>query len=245
MIGSNVTCAGKSPSMKKVLVIEDDRDISKLLQVHLSDLNFEVTPAYDGKSGLLAGLNERFDFIILDIMLPEMDGFDVCRQLRIEKVDTPILMLTSKSEEIDKVVGLETGADDYMTKPFSPRELEARMKAILRRTEAAPKVPSKAQTLQIGNLTIDPTKRVVKKGDIVLSLTPKEFELLVLLATNPGKTYSRMDLLNEVWNYDFDGYEHTVNSHINRLRGKVEDDMNNPSYILTTWGVGYRFCEYE
>lgn len=231
--------------MRKVLVVEDDRDISKLLQVHLSDMDFAVTQAYDGRSGLNEGLGNSYDFIILDLMLPEMDGFEVCRQLRMEKINTPILMLTSKSEDIDKVVGLETGADDYMTKPFSPRVLEARIKAILRRTQAQPNAaPQRGGVIEVEELYIDPIKRVVKKSGESVSLTPKEFDLLVLLASNPGVTYSRMDLLNEVWNYDFEGYEHTVNSHINRLRGKIEDDMNNPQIILTTWGVGYRFTDF-
>jgi two-component system alkaline phosphatase synthesis response regulator PhoP len=232
--------------MKKVLIIEDDRDINKLLQLHMVDMNFEVTSEYNGREGYMKGLNEEFDFIILDVMLPEMDGFDVCRKLRAEKVNTPILMLTSKSEEIDKVVGLETGADDYMTKPFSIRELEARVKAILRRSDIAAeaKASGPKAVINVDDLHVDPGKRLVKKGDETLNLTPKEFDLLVLLASNPGRTYSRMDLLNQVWNYDFDGYEHTVNSHINRLRTKVEDDINTPQFVLTTWGVGYRFKEY-
>lgn len=232
--------------MKRALIVEDDIDISRLLQVHLKDMGFEVDTAFDGKNGLMKGLNAPFDFIILDIMLPEMDGFDVCRNLRIEKVNTPILMLTSKSEEIDKVVGLETGADDYMTKPFSVRELEARIKAIMRRFEQSDSDKPKTATgiIEVDDLFINPSRRVVKKAGESLNLTPKEFDVLVLLASNPGKTYSRMDLLNEVWNYDFEGYEHTVNSHINRLRGKVETDINHPQFVLTTWGVGYRFREF-
>ncbi len=232
--------------MKKVLIIEDDKDISKLLQIHLADMGFEAHPVFNGKEGLLEATNTSYDFIILDIMLPEMDGFEVCRQLRMDKNHTPILMLTSKSEEIDKVVGLETGADDYMTKPFSIRELEARVKAIMRRSVLA-QPSANDQTdrkIEIDNLLIEPERRSVKKNGERLSLTPKEFDLLVLLASNPGRTYSRMDLLNEVWNYDFEGYEHTVNSHINRLRGKVEDDINDPTFILTAWGVGYRFREF-
>lgn len=232
--------------MKKVLIIEDDQDISKLLQIHLKNMDFEVKAIYNGKEGLLEATNNDYDFIILDIMLPEMDGFEVCRQMRIEKNLTPILMLTSKSEEIDKVVGLETGADDYMTKPFSIRELEARVKAIMRRSVVTkPSANDKtSRKIELDGLLIEPDSRTVKKNGERLSLTPKEFDLLVLLASNPGRTYSRMDLLNEVWNYDFEGYEHTVNSHINRLRGKVEDDINEPTYILTAWGVGYRFREF-
>ncbi|MCB0760329.1 MAG: response regulator transcription factor [Flavobacteriales bacterium] len=232
--------------MKHVLIIEDDHDISRLLEIHLTNMGFQTTLAFDGKDGLLKGIENEYDMIILDIMLPSMDGFEVCRQLRIEKVNSPILMLTSKSEEIDKVVGLETGADDYMTKPFSVRELEARIKAIMRRVEGVRHSPNGAshRIIEIDNLHIDSANRIVRKNGERISLTPKEFELLVLMASNPGRTYSRMDLLNEVWNYDFEGYEHTVNSHINRLRGKIEDDMNDPRFILTAWGVGYRFREF-
>jgi len=176
-------------------------------------------------------------------MLPDIDGFDVCRQLRAEKIKTPILMLTARSEEIDKIIGLETGADDYLTKPFSVRELVARVKAILRRAEINLDKSSEDKVIEYGELFIDPTKRKALLGGAKLELTPKEFDLLFLFVSNPGKSYSREALLQKVWGHEFRGYEHTVNSHINRLRAKIEPDISKPTYILTTWGVGYRFTD--
>ncbi len=231
--------------MEKVLIVEDDRDISNLIALHLSDASFEVEKVYDGQEGLLKALNDDFKLIILDIRLPRLDGFEICKKLRMEKKDTPVLMVTSKAEEIDKVLGLEIGADDYLTKPFSVRELIARVKALLRRAEirASKEDESEKQAITSEGLYIDQTKRIVEVHDNRIELSPKEFDLLVLLASNPGKTYTRMELLNRVWGYEFEGFEHTVNSHINRLRSKIERDMNNPEFILTTWGVGYKFRE--
>lgn len=230
--------------MEKVLIIEDDKDISELISIHISDMDFEVDKSYDGKDGLLKALNNVYKFILLDIRLPSMDGFEVCKRIRQEKNNTPILMLTSKSEEIDKVLGLEIGADDYITKPFSVRELIARVKAILRRIEVAqqPK-DEKEKQIKNGNLFINVGMRRVEIGGKRIELSPKEFELLVLLASYPGKTFTRMNLLNRVWGYEFEGFEHTVNSHINRLRTKIETNLDKPEYILTTWGVGYKFRE--
>ena len=231
--------------MKKILVVEDDKNIVELLSIHLKDLHCQVDYAFDGKEGLKKAMTGKFDLIILDLMLPEMNGMDVCRKLRTEKIKTPILMLTAKSEEIDKVLGLETGADDYMTKPFGIREFLARVKAILRRTELMQEANEKQQNklLTFQDLTIDIEKRKVLLHDKRIELSPKEFEILGLLASNPGKSYNRSRILNLVWGYDFEGYEHTVNSHINRLRAKIEPDMSKPTYILTAWGVGYRFNE--
>ncbi|MEM9887986.1 MAG: response regulator transcription factor [Bacteroidota bacterium] len=231
--------------MKRVLAIEDDRNIIDLLEIHLKDLDCQVTRALDGEEGLKQALQQDFDLIILDIMLPKMDGVEVLRQLRINRKHTPVMMLTAKSEEIDKVLGLETGADDYLTKPFSIREFLARVKAIFRRSQLlqAQQIEENGAILRFKNLTIDIEKRKVVQDDKRVELSPKEFELLVLLASKPGKSYNRQRILNLVWGYDFDGYEHTVNSHINRLRGKIEPDINKPSYILTTWGIGYRFNE--
>lgn len=228
---------------KKALIIEDDKNISELISIHLQDMEYQVDTAFDGKEGLLKALNETYEFIILDIMLPSMDGFEVCRQIRMEKNMTPILMLTSKSEEIDKVLGLEMGADDYLTKPFSVRELVARIKAILRRASVTPQEPKEEKSNDIihENISINIEKRIVEVHSNRVELSPKEFDLLILLASNPGKTYSREQLLNQVWGYEFSGYEHTVNSHINRLRTKIEQNINSPEFILTTWGVGYRF----
>ncbi|MBL4707019.1 MAG: response regulator transcription factor [Flavobacteriales bacterium] len=230
--------------MKKVLIVEDDLEIIDLLEIHLTDLSCEVLKAFDGKTGLEKALSENPDLVILDISLPEMDGIEVCRQLR-TKSAVPIMMLTAKSEEIDRVLGLEMGADDYITKPFSVREFIARVKAVFRRTKMTAERSEVQQgtILEYESLTVDIEKRkVIVRGQKV-ELSPKEFELLVLMASHPGKSYSRADLLKLVWGYDFDGYEHTVNSHINRLRAKIEADMNKPQYIMTTWGVGYKFNE--
>lgn len=230
--------------MEKALIIEDDKDISDLISIHLSDMEFEVHQSYDGQDGLMKALNNRYRFILLDLRLPKLDGMDICKKLRMEKDNTPILMLTSKSEEIDKVLGLEMGADDYISKPFGIRELIARIKAVLRRCDQSMKNDSEEEIeLRCNKLYINVGLRLVEVGGRRIELSPKEFDLLVHLASNPGKTYSRMQLLNKIWGYEFEGFEHTVNSHINRLRSKIETDMNKPEYILTTWGVGYKFRE--
>lgn len=230
--------------MEKALIIEDDRDISELISIHLSDMELEVDKAFDGKDGLMKALNNNYRFILLDIRLPLLDGFEVCKRIRMEKNNTPLLMLTSKAEEIDKVLGLEMGADDYISKPFSIRELIARIKAVLRRYDISsqPKSEEKKE-IRCEKLYINVGMRIVEVDGKRIELSPKEFDLLVHLASNPGKTYSRMHLLNQVWGYEFEGFEHTVNSHINRLRSKIEKNMGEPEYILTTWGVGYKFRE--
>lgn len=230
--------------MKKVLLIEDDPEILGLLEIHLKDLDFEVSKCLDGAEGLQRILDEAPDLVILDISLPSMDGFEVCKQAR-TKTNVPIIMLTAKSEEIDRVLGLEVGADDYITKPFSVREFIARVKGIFRRTNMIKESFTDKQptTLSFRNLKVDIEKRKVIVRDQKVELSPKEFELLALMASRPGKSFSRKELLSLVWGYDFDGYEHTVNSHINRLRAKIEKDMTTPEYILTTWGVGYTFNE--
>ena len=225
-------------------MVEDDKHLIELVDIHLKDINCDTTKISNGKEGLQKGLTQNFDLIILDIMLPDMDGFEICRQLRAEKNKTPILMLTARSEEIDKIIGLETGADDYMTKPFSVRELVARVKAILRRSEiSSQSISSEDKAIEYGDLFIDPAKRKTLLKGSKLDLTPKEFDLLYLFVCNPGKNYSREVLLQKVWGLEFKGYEHTVNSHINRLRAKIEPDISQPVYILTTWGVGYRFTD--
>ena len=232
--------------MRKVLVVEDDRDIVDLLEIHLKDLDCELEKAYDGNSGLIKATAGSYDLMILDIMLPGIDGMEICRRLRGKDIQTPILMLTAKSEEIDKIIGLELGADDYMTKPFSVREFLARVKAIFRRQDMSKNknvAVEKQQVFNFGDMMLDLDKRKVTIKEDRIELSPKEFDLLALLASNPGKSYSRSRILNLVWGYDFEGYEHTVNSHINRLRGKIEPDIQQPTYILTSWGVGYRFNE--
>ncbi len=233
---------------RKVLIIEDDPDIADLIEIHLRDSGYKTAIASDGIEGVNKALNNEYFLIILDLMLPKLDGFDVCRRIREEKKTIPILILTSKSEEFDKVLGLELGADDYITKPFSIRELMARVKAILRRVDAVKEEASaeeKPKEIEFDDLVINMEKRKVTLNEEVVELTAKEFDLLVLFASHPGRAYSRQELLDIVWGYQFDGYDHTVNSHINRLRSKIEDDPSEPKYIKTVWGVGYRFVEPE
>jgi len=233
---------------KQILIVEDDEEIIELIEINVEDLGYELDSATDGKSGLQKAQSWQFDLIILDLMLPKLDGLEVCKKLRADNNNTPILMLTAKSEEFDKVLGLELGADDYLTKPFSIRELLARIKANLRRVEVDKKQIAGAgqkESLIIGNLSIEPDKHKVTIHGDTISLTPKEFELLHLFASNPGKAFSRDELLEKVWGYQFEGYDHTVNSHINRLRNKIEEDPSEPIYLKTVWGVGYRFAERE
>lgn len=233
---------------RKVLVIEDNRDIAHLIALHLGDLGIVVDHAYRGDDGLLKAKNERYDLIILDLMLPGVDGIEVCRQIRAEKYYVPILMLTAKSSELDRVLGLEIGADDYLTKPFSIRELIARVKAIFRRVDAMGDTGSTEkteETLFIGDLELDLGKRKFKKQSKEIELTAKEFDLLWQFAEHPGRVYTRTQLLDLIWGYGHEGYEHTVNSHINRLRAKIEKNPSKPNYILTVWGVGYKFAEIE
>ncbi len=228
--------------MKNILIIEDDPEIIKLLEIHLTDLIYTTSKAMDGEQGLNMALENDYDLVLLDLTLPTMDGVEICKKLRAIK-NTPIIMLTAKSEEIDRVLGLEIGADDYITKPFSIRELLARIKAVLRRTNIKEVKEKNTSSISAEGLYIDIDKRKVLLDKQKIELSPKEFELLVLMASNPGRNYTRTKLLNIIWGYNFEGYEHTVNSHINRLRAKIESDMANPIYILTTWGVGYKFNE--
>ncbi|HKJ69295.1 MAG TPA: response regulator transcription factor [bacterium] len=233
---------------KTVLIIEDDPKIADLVEIHLDDLGYDLEWVEDGEHGLELALEHGYALIILDLMLPKMDGLEVCKRIREQDKQIPILMLTAKSEELDKVLGLELGADDYITKPFSIRELIARIKAILRRVEVTNGRRSDTDEhneLEYGTLRIEFEKRKVTLNETPVDLTVKEFDLLGLFARNPGRTYNRQDLLDLVWGYQFIGYEHTVNSHINRLRNKIEEDSSNPQYIRTVWGVGYRFAEPE
>jgi len=232
--------------MKKALIVEDEKHIVDLLTIHLKDLHLDVDTADNGVKGLELALTGEYAVIILDVMMPEKDGIQVCNELRGAGIQTPVLMLTAKSEEFDKVLGLEIGADDYMTKPFGIREFIAIIKALLRRFEKYSIVegPEK-KIIEVDNLVISLEKRSVKQDRTTLDLTPKEFDLLFLLASNPGKSYSREDLLKLVWGYDFKGYEHTVNSHVNRLRAKIEKDPNHPEFVKTVWGIGYSFKEEE
>ena len=226
----------------RVLVVEDHADIGEVVKLHLSDIGCEVRHVSDGIEGLKAAETDRYDLIILDLMLPGMDGLEVCRRLRAAARYVPILMLTAKSSEADRVVGLEMGADDYLTKPFSIFELLARVKALFRRVEALSNPrDGEGETLHARDVVIDTEKRTVAVGGGPIDLTAKEFDLLVQFAKHPGRVYTRAQLLDLVWGYGHSGYEHTVNSHINRLRAKIENDPAKPDHILTVWGVGYKF----
>ncbi len=238
---------GSEPAerLRRALVVEDNPDISRLVRLHLRDLGFESDSAEDGVVALRRFNEGNYDLVILDLMLPGMDGLEVCRELRKRAGYTPILMLTAKSTELDRVVGLETGADDYVTKPFSVVELMARVKALLRRADAMAQDHSGHETLAHGGLEIDVRRRQVKIDGRAVELTAKEFDLLLYFARQPGTVHSRSELLRNVWGYTHDGYEHTVNSHINRLRAKIEENAADPRYILTVWGVGYKFSELE
>lgn len=232
---------------RNILVVEDNKDLAQLLELHLRDLSYEVDLAFDGDDGWTQITSQSYDLIILDLMLPGIDGLEICRRIRSRPTYTPILMLTSKSTELDRVLGLEIGADDYVTKPFSIRELMARVKAIFRRID---ELQSNRRTdtqalIRVADLVIDSQRRTVSLSDRMIDLTAKEFDLLLHFARHAGRVFSRSQLLDEVWGYGHDGYEHTVNSHINRLRAKIEATPAQPSYILTVWGVGYKFAEFD
>ena len=232
--------------MDSILIIEDDSEIASVVSINIKDLGYTTEIAADGTSGLKLALEKSYAVILLDLMLPGMDGITVCRRIRERDPYTPIMMLTAKTDEIDRVLGLELGADDYLTKPFSIRELTARVKALIRRSRTSPSNEDSspaAEIRQIGEIIIDFGKRKVMLKESQLDLTVKEYELLSLFMRNPGRTYSRADLLNLIWGYQFEGYEHTVNTHINRLRNKIEADPAHPGYLKTVWGVGYRFVE--
>ncbi|EPY5417463.1 response regulator transcription factor [Listeria monocytogenes] len=231
--------------MVKILVVDDEASIVTLLQFNIEKAGFEVVTAEDGRTGYELALSEKPDLIVLDLMLPEMDGIEVTKKLRQDKVNVPILMLTAKDEELDKIIGLELGADDYMTKPFSPREVVARIKAILRRTEGKAEIIEELTedveaTILIGDLKILPDSYEVYLQDDLLDLTPKEFELLLFLANHRGKVFPRDQLLDTVWNYDYVGETRIVDVHVSHLRDKIELDTKQPKYIKTIRGFGYK-----
>jgi DNA-binding response OmpR family regulator len=233
------------PLPRKVLVVEDQQELAELLQLHLKDLHCEVSLAFDGLSALARLRESAFDLVILDLMLPGIDGLEICRRLRAGPRYVPVLMVTAKTSELDRVLGLELGADDYVTKPFSIIELVARVKAIFRRGDALAQGEAagapRAGAIRAGALAIDPDRREATIGARPVELTAKEFDLLLHFARSPGRVFTRSQLLDAIWGYSHSGYEHTVNSHINRLRSKIEQDPANPRYILTVWSVGYKF----
>lgn len=229
-------------SDKRILVIEDEKDIAKLLNIHLSEWAERVELVHDGALGLQRALTDHWDAVILDLKLPRMDGLEICRQIRAKANYVPILMLTAKSTELDRVLGLELGADDYLTKPFSIKELNARVKALVRRFDATQGYQQTvSRALAFDGLEILADERAVLVNGREVDLTAKEFDLLHFFASHPDRVFNRGQLLDQVWGYGHEGYEHTVNSHMNRLRGKIEPDSAHPRYIKTIWGVGYKF----
>jgi len=221
----------------KILIVDDEKNIVELIKFHLKKENYRVIEAYKGKDALDLYRKEKPDLIILDVMLPDMGGFEVCKTIRKES-RVPIIMLTAKGEEIDKILGFELGADDYITKPFSPRELLARIKAVLKRTRTS---NIDTNQIQVGPFKINVNKREIYKNDVLLELKPKEFDLLKLFITNPGRVFTRQYLLEQIWGYDYLGDTRTVDVHIRRLRQKIEDNDKNATYIKTVHGVGYKF----
>ena len=233
--------------MKHILVAEDQTDIRNLLVLALRSANYDVSEACEGVAALASAIATPYDLLVLDLMMPGMDGLEVCKTLRARGSATPILMLTAKSTELDRVLGLELGADDYLTKPFSLAELLARVKALLRRAElvrvAQTGAASQTMILRNGALEVLPGKRLARMGAINLEFTALEFDLLLHFVQNPGHVFSRAKLLDAVWGYTHDGYEHTVTTHINRLRAKLERDPLHPEFILTVRGAGYKMRE--
>jgi two-component system, OmpR family, response regulator len=228
---------------KRVLIVEDDADIAELMRMHLSDEGYVIERAADGQTGVQLLEAGQWDALVLDLMLPGIDGLEICRRARAMARYTPIIITSARSSEVHRILGLELGADDYLAKPFSVLELVARVRALLRRSDAqARNAGLEAGSLDLAGLRIDPVSRDVQLDRKPIELTPREFDLLYFFARHPDKVYSRMDLLNHVWGYQHDGYEHTVNTHINRLRIKVEPDPANPRRILTVWGRGYKFA---
>jgi len=229
---------------KRILIVEDDGNIAELLRMHLSDEGYEVEHVADGIQGLAAVERGGWHALVLDLMLPGVDGLEICRRARAMAYYVPIIITSARSSEVHRILGLELGADDYLAKPFSVMELIARVRALLRRSDAlARNAKLEAGVLTIGGLSIDPIAREAQVDGQAVELTPREFDLLYFFARQPGKVFSRLDLLNQVWGYQHDGYEHTVNTHINRLRIKIERNPADPKRILTVWGRGYKLAE--
>jgi DNA-binding response OmpR family regulator len=248
MPSATTSAESRTPPRRRVLVIEDDPDIGRLVTMQLAEIGCETKLVDDGVTGLGEAQAGRYDLVILDLMLPRLDGLEICRRLRHGEHYTPVLMLTAKSSELDRVLGLELGADDYLTKPFSVLELAARVKGVFRRADATAgerlaAAQPQAALIETEGLSIDLHRHEAVVRGASVELTAKEFELLAFFARAPGRVFTRAQLLDQVWGYTHSGYEHTVNSHINRLRNKIEKDPGNPEYIQTVWGVGYKFAD--
>lgn len=224
---------------RKILLIEDEHAIAELLILHLSDAGADVTHVDDGVRGLTLALQESWDLILLDLTLPRLDGLDICQQVRECNPGTPIILITARTSEAERIQGLETGADDYVSKPFSVSELMARINALLRRVENLRQLPE-SDIITVKDIVINPATHSVHVGGKAVALTAREFDLLKHFAQTPGQVFKRSELLATVWGHSHDGYLHTVNTHINRLRAKIEPDPSEPRYITTVWGVGYR-----
>ncbi len=222
--------------MKKILVVDDEKKIVEIIKAYLEKEGYQVITAFDGKTAIEAAFKQHPDLVILDLMLPEISGLDVCRSIR-KVTDMPVIMLTARDEVTDKIVGLEMGADDYVTKPFDPKELISRVRAVLRRSEPR---EHPRETIRIGDLSIDVQKRLVSRGDKVIDLTPNEFDILKVMAENPGQVFTRMQLLDRVQGDAYEGYERTIDSHIKNLRKKIEPDPEHPHCFITVFGVGYK-----
>ncbi len=228
-------------TQKRILIVEDDADIANVLALHLRDERYEVVHCAHGDDGLRRLEQGHWDALVLDLMLPGVDGLEICRRARAMERYTPIIIISARSSEVHRILGLELGADDYLAKPFSMLELVARVKALLRRVEALSRdARPDAGRVEVGGLVLDPLTREAAVDGAPIDLTPREFDLLHHFARHPGKAFSRTDLLNAVWGYQHEGYEHTVNTHINRLRAKIEADPAQPARILTVWGRGYK-----
>ncbi|MGE0114942.1 MAG: response regulator transcription factor [Steroidobacteraceae bacterium] len=241
VVGRSVKLPGTAT--RRLLIVEDEQALAKVLRRHLVDAGFDVHLVFTGAGGLKAAESKPFDLILLDVMLPDIDGLEVCRKIRHRNMYTPVIMLTAKATEVDKVLGLETGADDYLTKPFSIVELIARVNAIFRRVDALATAVATQPSMVVvkGILSIDGASREVRVRGRTVMLTHKEFDLLWHFVHNPGRVYTRAQLLDAVWGYSHEGYEHAINCHINRLRAKIEVDQAHPKFLLTAWGVGYKF----
>lgn len=224
-----------------ILLVEDDDAICEALRIHLEEAGYQLHRECDGLNAIKSIDRQSWDLVLLDIMLPGADGWDVCRHLRSLYANTPIIMLSARSAETHRVLGLELGADDFLAKPFSMLELVARIRALLRRIEQIKKTPIEQKEFRFGKFRLNVSRREILLEGSMIALTLREFDLLHFLLRNPGREFSRDELLQRVWGAAFDGYEHTVNSHINRLRSKIEDDPREPLHIVTVWGVGYRF----